>query len=163
MGNQDLFGKNINLQSEMDDFMLGFGFERPKGRDVIYRRMRVDSNGNPMECVCVSDTSNEPDKDTYCPYCLGAKYYWDEEYVKAYWFRPGADDILNFYFNYQGKPSSIDELIIVEFDDDGKVVSPLNRISIFNILTSTQLREEHGQLSFFKVIAAPMNRRYLGP
>lgn len=160
---QDLFGRNINLQAEMDAFIFGSGFENPKGRDIIYRRMRVDSNGNPMRCVCVSSTSDEPDKDTYCPYCLGSKYYWDEEYVKAYWFRPGADDNLNFYFNYSAKPSSIDEIIIVAFDDDGKVISPINRISIFNIMSATQLREEYGQLSFFKVVAAPINRRYLGP
>ena len=163
MGAFDLFEKNLNLQTEMDRFMFGSDVEAPKGRDVIYRRIRLDSNNNPIKCVCVSNITDEADKDTYCPFCLGSKYYWDEEFVKAYWHRPGADDNLVFYFNHDVAPSGLDELITVKFDDDGNTITPIERVSIYNILPVDLLREDYGELAYYRVLAAPMNRRYMGP
>ena len=159
----DLYGKNINLQNEMDSFLFGSGTEAPKGRDVIYRRIRKDGDNNPIKCECVSKTTGEPDKDTYCPYCLGSKHYWDEEFVKSYWHRPGSSDNLVFYFNYNVNPNTIDELILVGFDSDGNTVAPIERRKLYNILSVDILREEHGLLAYYKVIAAPVNRRYIGP
>ena len=109
----DLYGKNINLQNEMESFIFGSGTEAPKGRDLVYRRIRKDSNGKPIECECVSSTTKESDKDTYCPYCLGSKYYWDEEFVSSYWHRPGNSDNLVFYFSHNVAPKTIDELKVI--------------------------------------------------
>ena len=159
----DLYGKNINLQNEMESFIFGSGTEAPKGRDLVYRRIRKDSNGKPIECECVSSTTKESDKDTYCPYCLGSKYYWDEEFVSSYWHRPGNSDNLVFYFSHNVAPKTIDELITVKLDDDGNTIAPIERIKLYNILSVDVLREEHGLLAYYKIVAAPVNRRYIGP
>jgi len=163
MGNFDLYGNNINLQVDMDNFIFGSGAEAPKGKDLIYRRIRTDADGNNTKCVCVSNTTDESDKDTYCPYCLGSKYYWDEEFVKAYWYRPGPDDNVIFYFNHDVAPSAIDELIMISLNDDGSVKTPINRVKIYNIISVDFLREDYARLAYYRVIGAPMNRRYLGP
>lgn len=161
MGN--LFGNSeINLQKEMDNFMLGADYERPKGRDLIFRRMRRDVSGNLIRCVCVSENTDEADKDSYCPYCLGAKYYWDEEFIKAYWHRE-SKGTLTFYFRHSVEPSSVDELITVKMDSDGALSSPLERIKLYNNLSADKLREETATLVYYKVVAAPVNRRYIGP
>lgn len=159
----DLFGNGkIDLQKEMDNFMLGSSYEEPKGKDLIFRRMRRDSSDSLIRCVCVSENSDEPDKDSYCPYCLGSKYYWDEEFVKAYWHRE-ATNTLTFYFRSSIEPNSIDELITVKMDSDGALTNPIERIELYNILSADRLREEHATLAYYKVIAAPVNRRYIGP
>ena len=159
----DLFGNGkIDLQKEMDNFILGSDYEESKGKDLIFRRMRRDSSGDLIRCVCVNDNTDEPDRDSYCPYCLGAKYYWDEEFVKAYWHREN-EDTLTFYFRHSVEPSSVDELITVKMNDDGTLVSPIERIELYNILSTGKLREERAVLVYYKIIAAPVNRRYIGP
>lgn len=165
MGINNLFGGyNVNLKVEMDSFIFGSEFEAPKGRPVIYRRMKKDANGDLIRCDCVTLRTDEPDKDTYCPNCLGSKYYWEETFIKSYWM-PEGDQVggnMIFFFDSTIAPSSIDELITVELDGVGGIASPVTRVKLYNVLSAYGYREDNGLLAYWEVKASPENRRYLG-
>lgn len=168
----DVLSSGIDLQQEMVDFIDGSLSEASKGRLVLLRRMRKDSGGNLVQCPCVDDKTKEPDLDNLCPYCLGAKYYWDEELHKSYWHNAPNDEELqvpflttgdrfSFYFKYGVKPALEDEIVTVNLNSNGKVIYPVERKSLYKIVAIREFREDHGRLVFFRATALLDTRRYI--
>ena len=77
-------GTEPNMREELIHTLEGFFPEIPKARTGVLRKMRRDSNNNLTPCDCVNPDTHEPDKDTFCPYCWGEGYYWDEEFIEYY-------------------------------------------------------------------------------
>lgn len=177
MANLDLYVKSnmhvgIDLQDEMVSFLYGSEKEPPKGRQVLIRRMRRDSQGQTIQCSCVDNKTKEADLDTMCPYCLGSKYYWDEESQVAYWHNSPVDEELKvpfidtgdrfyFYFKYEVYPTKQDEVIILGLTSSGNLIKPLTRKNLYNIIAIREFREDNRKLAFWRVTAELDNRRYI--
>src|SRR5690606_24079460 len=58
--------------------------EVAKAQTLVLRKMRTDDNGQLEQCACVDLVTKEPDKDTFCPFCFGEGYYFDELLVEGY-------------------------------------------------------------------------------
>lgn len=79
-----LTGTEPNMRQEFINTMDGAFPEVAKKQTFVFRKMRIDSDGKLDQCPCVDATTVEPDKDAYCPICLGEGLLWDESLVTGY-------------------------------------------------------------------------------
>jgi len=155
-------GKELDLRVEMDGILDGAIDEIAKGRTGLLRKMRRDSNGDPIKCACVDKITDEADLDYYCRSCLGMSYYWDE-YEVTYYRDDNSMQKLDgkdkeyafdsFYIKYNNDITELDYVIIVEMDENGDIVSPVNRQSFFKIRMATPFRCDEGRIEYWRLRA----------
>jgi hypothetical protein len=172
----------VDLRTEFNNLVLGYQGETPIGRSFILRRMRRDDSDNLVKCICVSDLTKEPDRDFPCPYCLGSGNLWDEELITAYsiisadpsgsssssknypkvdagaTYLPSA----RFFISYDVAPRKEDRIIEIEIDDDGEVVTPYNRVNIYELTLIRAMRADNGKIEFWACSGQKMGPETLG-
>jgi len=161
-------GTEIDLRDEMKRLMHGDGTEIPKGRKGLLRRMRKNDNGNLILCECVDDITHEPDLDTFCPYCLGEGYKWDEEIITYYKVVIGTNEGLAakvqklipgelnvpfafYYIEYFVNPSLQDKLVEIRLDLEGNVITPLDRHKVVRLEAVQDFRSDNGRIEYFRL------------
>jgi hypothetical protein len=163
-------GAEIDLREEFRRFLFGASDEIAKGRLGILRQPKYESSGEPNVCPCVSETTGEPDRDTYCPYCRGYGYIFREQWVVYYKlvvasnegvtrrqanYKGGLVDVplVFFYVQYHVEPKSIDQFIEVELDVDGNVAVPVVRKAIYELSTAQAFRSDRGRVEYWRLAA----------
>ncbi len=158
----------VDLRREFDSLVLGTYGETPIGRPFILRRMRRDSGNNLVSCSCVSEVTREPDRDYPCPFCLGSGTLWDEELITAYKVVASAPGGSNSASNYQKMPvgamyspavrfflsSTVvptrdDRIVELELDAEGDIITPYNRIAIFELYLVRAMRADSGKIEYW--------------
>jgi hypothetical protein len=153
-------GTEIDLREELSRTLYGAVDEVKKGRIGLLRKMRRNSSGELLRCVCRDNLTDEPDSDTYCRYCLGHGYYWDES--KITYFKD--DDSFRrhegvtkeyedsiFYVEYNVPVTDDDYIIEISVDSNGNVIIPIERIGFFKILKADPMRSDNGRIEFFQI------------
>lgn len=171
-----------SMRDEMINTLDGFYPEIAKGQPAILRKMRRDSLGKLQRCDCVDAVTHEPDKDTFCPFCQGEGYYWDENYIEMYKVRftigqghgslneelttPGLINVpLMVFYTRSSVDFTIDDKIVqLVLDEAGGIVQPPRRQALFRIGALLDYRSDGGRLEFWKVACYGESRKFLnGP
>ena len=154
--------KEIDLRQELKEIFFGSEVEIEKGRKGLLRKMRRDSDGNLINCVCRDKITKDPDRDYHCRFCKGWGYYWDEyevtyfrndasyskasgqnnEYAKDY-----------FYLQHTVDITSDDYLIILNNDTEGDIVVPTERFKYFKIFSADAFRSDYGRIEYWRIRA----------
>lgn len=159
--------KEIDLRKEFDEIVLGENGRIPHKYEVLIRRMRIQNN-KLIECACVDNLTDEPDKENECRFCLGEGYVWDESFINCYSSLVGADggkanrnkriipgelrsDYKVFYLRYDEIISYNDKIIELSLDLEGKVVIPYKREKIFRPETIQKYRADNGRIEYIAV------------
>jgi len=61
---------SVDLRREFNNLVLGSNGETPIGKSYILRRMRRDSEGSLVPCICVHPLTKEADRDYPCSHCV---------------------------------------------------------------------------------------------
>lgn len=169
-----------NMRQELIDLFDGNWPEIPKAQVGLIRHWRQDSAGRPVLCACVDSVSKEPDRDRYCPVCMGEGVLWDETYIqyrKQEINRPRSNlmadqlspaGLINaqsvvFYVRYDSVISLYDKIILLELDLEGNIVEPQRRAQCFRIVTLWDHRSDNGKLEYYKVFTHEEATKYLNP
>lgn len=159
-------GSEIDLRSEFDYMINGGDGFLAHGQYFILRRMRRNTEGVIMKCVCRDSFTNEPGRDYgSCAYCLGEGNLFDEEIVRGYRqiiTSAGTDKsskskhafgvvfspATNFYLSYDIAPTVQDKIITLRLDRDGRVLSPISREEYYEINLVRDLRSDQGRVEY---------------
>lgn len=161
-----------DIRQEVINTLYGTTREVAKRRTGLYRRTRLDENGEKTPCSCVNTTTTEADQDSPCPFCDGVGYYWDEVWFDYYKVITGIEAALslreNFedmgtlnvprvsiYTHYDLAPVLVrghteDRIIELRLDSEGKVVRPYVRERIYRIGSAMDFRSDNGRLEYWK-------------
>ena len=156
------FGE-IDLREEFDQLIFGDEDELRHGKLVLIRHLRREANGSAIDCTCKDKLTREADPD--CSYCLGEGYLWDETWYMCRSQFTGADgglssrgrymppgeirvDFKIFYFRYDTPIRYGDKIVEVLLDEEGEVVVPYIRESIYKPQTIDRLRSDNGRTEF---------------
>lgn len=172
----------IDLRYELHNILYGTGNETPKAMYGLLRSMNLDSSGNLVRCVCIDKITHEPDKDYYCPICMGERYIWAESLVKFYrvsisTFAHGAPTVWNktkeygqvniashiFYFEFDTIIKTSDKIIDISLDLEGNIIRPIQREVVWKINDLTKFRADRGRVEFIKVFCNDEDVKYLQP
>jgi hypothetical protein len=171
----------VNLRQELINFLDGSFPEISKKQKALLRKMRRDSNGDKVSCACTDATTGEPDKDTFCPYCLNEGFYWDEEWIDIYKIvirsdvgnamrddlLPNTDQnipVVVFFARYSSVLTAADKIIEMKLNVDGTVYKPYTRQAVYRIGTLFDMRSDNGRLEFWKIACYEEERKFLnGP
>ena len=171
----------ISLRDELIKTLEGSFPEIAKKQTGLLRIMRRDTTGKLLNCPCRNKVTNEPDKDGYCPICLGEGYYWDERFVIFYRVDPGQEarkalrpqdtvpGIMNtplraFYLEFNEDLTLDDRVIELVLDAEGRPLHPLKRRAIFRLGDVYDYRADNGRIEFWKALGSadlllPLNAR----
>jgi hypothetical protein len=83
--------------------------------------------------------------------CWGSGYYWDEYRIVFYRTHSFGSNKYTFYFEYGADITDIDLLVEVKLDGEGKPVSPLKRIKVYDIIEAEKLYSDYGRVEFWQV------------
>lgn len=162
-------GAEIDMRDEFMRTLLGDDWEKGKRQLFIYRRMRRDALEQLVPCVCLSDVTNEGDRDRFCPYCFGEGFLWDEEWVSGLHVlaRRGGrrsvqktifeqwgmiDPSFSFmYLPYKVCPSQQDKIISPQITPEGEIIWPIEIMHYFRIDSADPVRNEHGRVELWSV------------
>lgn len=167
-----------DMRQEFINTMSGQFPEIAKGQTGLLRRMRRTSSGRLIECSCVDSVTREPDKDSFCPICLGSGFLWDESYILFYKTIEGVDraigmsdnqtnagilasDIVVYYCRYDVILDEKDMLVEIALDADGDPETPLRRTKISRIGRVWEYRSDYGRIEYKKVFTYRDNTKYL--
>ena len=169
----------VDLRKELNNMFDGIFPEIAKKQPVILRRMRRDSNNNLTRCDCVDEVTHEPDKDTYCPFCQGDGFYWDEINMDAYKVPISGNDALAeklitqglmniplmvFYTRSSVNIDEKDKIVEVELDKEGNIAEPIKRKQLYRIGSIIDYRSDNGRLEYWKISCYGEDRKFLnGP
>jgi len=165
-----------NMRQELIHMLDGDVIEISKKHPVLLRRMRTPYQDH--ICSCVDKITKEPDKDHFCPYCLGEGKLWDEEYIDVYSVREKSDvgnalrdrltgpgnvnvPIISFYLKYDVGIKKADKIVTLQLDESGEVVQPPRRTSVLRIGSILEYRSDNGKLEYFKIPCYDENRKFL--
>jgi hypothetical protein len=168
----------INIRQELINMFDGVYPEVPKASIGLLRKMRRDTNGLLLSCPCVDLITKEPDKDRYCPICLGEGYYWDETEIQYYCIVVGRDvsnvgrerltepglinvPLVVFYIRYDVPVTTQDKIIRVSLDLEGAPAIPRKRDSIYRVTKTWDYRLDNGKLEYWKVYTFEEHSKYL--
>lgn len=160
-----LSGVEIDLRSEFEQFMSGSSGEIPKQQKFLMRKMRRDSDGELVECTCVSELTKEADTEEQCPFCFGERNYFDEIWVFGYMMYIGsrggytnkrinmAPGIISaydkvFYLRYSQDITYDDKIVELKLDSEGTPIVPYRRKMIFRPETIMDMRSDNGRIEF---------------
>ena len=145
----------LDLREELRRTLHGAPDEIRKGRVGLLRKMRKDDNGDHVRCPCRDKQTDEPSRDSYCRYCLGMGFLWDEDKMVYYKnedsFQEGKG--LLFYLEYDKDIDSKDYLVEIEVDKEGEPIYPITRTAIYNISRAHPYKADRGRLEFWQVLA----------
>jgi hypothetical protein len=172
---------SVDLRSEFDNLVLGYGGETPIGQTFILRRMRRDSSNNLVPCICVDELTLEPMRDFPCPVCRGNGNLWDEESITGYKVvsvtpggtnaevnlpksKPGIDSLpsVRFFFSYDADITIEDRIIEIELGADGTAVTPYNRIAAYELMLVRAMRADNGKIEYWICTGQKMGPDTLG-
>lgn len=174
-------GTEADLRKEMHNTMYGGYPEIAKGQQHIFRKIRRDAVGAVIKCPCVDRVTGEPDKDIYCPICMGEGNLWDEEWLTAYkvllradvgnasresLLTPGYINIpMSMFFTEEPKDFTTDDRIIELLrDHEGVPIKPYKRVYVYRIDAAIDLRSDDGRLEYWKLTCFVEQRKFLnGP
>jgi hypothetical protein len=152
----------LDLRTELHEFLHGSIGEIPKRILGLLRKMRTDSDGNLIRCPCRSDISDEPDRDSYCRFCSGHGYFWDE-YKIWYYRNDEAFKLVDgkvqefdsdiFYCEYSNNISPHDYLIELAVDNDGALITPIRRQRMYDIISAIPFKADRGRIEFWHLRA----------
>jgi hypothetical protein len=155
-------GIELDLRKEMKELLYGSGGEVAKGKVGLLRKMRLDSNGDLVRCPCRNKITDEPDRDFFCRYCHGHGYFWDEYEIVYYKnddsFRKREGKVQEyegdmFFLQYTEDLSPHDFIIEIVLDKNGVPVQPVQRLKVYDIMSSDQFRADYGRVEFWQVRA----------
>lgn len=167
-----------SMRDEMEHMLDGIFPEIAKKQPALIRKFRRDSLNKRIACDCVDPVTHEPDKDTFCPFCQGEGYYWDESYVDVYkvlqspsplreeMFPPGLLNVplMIFYTRSSVDLTKEDKLVELVLDSDGQPADPIRRRELFRISSLVDYRSDNGRLEYWKVACYAELRKFLnGP
>ena len=162
-----------DMRQEFYNTMDGRFPEIAKKQQYVHRKMRVQ-DGQLIDCPCVDPTTREPDKDKYCPICLGEGKLWEESLLNGYKVVLGSSvggagkenlissgntnlDLVSFYFRYNlpltlfPKRESPDKIVELVTDTEGDPVRPYQRETIYRIGTAIDFRADNGKLEYWRL------------
>lgn len=152
----------LDLREELRQTLYGSTEEVPKGRVGLLRKMRRDSSGNLIRCTCRNELSDKPSTDSYCRYCHGMGFYWDERQITyflsdaAYRKQATADKEYNsnlIYVEYNVEVTDSDYIISIRTDRDGNVIIPVERLVFYKIAKAIPFKSDFGRIEFFTLRA----------
>lgn len=154
--------KEISLRDEFNTLETGSSIETPKFRDLLLRIMRKDVNGKLIPCECTDKLTREPDKDIYCPVCMGEGFKWDETWDVGYRWMTAPKEVLKpaglsniplvlFYAEYDRPLTNNDKIVEVNLDLEGKPEVPTKRSGVYKIQHVESLRLDNGRVEFLKI------------
>jgi hypothetical protein len=152
----------IDLREEMEQLLYGSAGEIAKGKKGLLRKMRRDSEGELIRCPCRNKVTDEPDRDSFCRYCHGHGYFWDEYEIVYYKnddsFRTIEGKVQEykgdmFFFQYFEDLSPSDFIIELALDNDGAPEQPVQRLKVYDIISADQFRADYGRVEFWQVRA----------
>ncbi len=169
-----------DLRQEMINTLDGFLPEIAKSQTGIIRRVRRNADNIPVKCSCRDSITTEPDRDIYCPLCMGIGYLFDEEYIDFYkvlfdktfsslrrhhMIEPGLIDASSvvFYFKYDAAINKEDRILEIQLDVDGNISSPVTCLGVYKIDKSWEYRSDNGRIEFWKVIAHEELLKFINP
>lgn len=169
-----------SMRDEMIDTLEGKYPEIAKGQTHLFRKMRRTSSGGLVPCPCVDVTTNEPDKDRFCPICYGEGNLFDESYILLYRILVAPDygnsvrdkilppGILNvplaiFYTRYDELITEQDKIVLVNQNLDGTVVTPVRRRELYKIAAAWDYRADNGKLEYWKLFVHKEVVKYMNP
>jgi hypothetical protein len=143
--------KELDLREELDRTFYGAQDEIAKKITGLLRVMRRDSNGDAIRCECRDSITDEADKDTYCPHCLGMGYLWNE--IRINYYRNGEESNKNviFYIEDNISVSIIDYLVTLKLDNEGNIIQPISRDSYYKIHEVIKFRSDNGRIEYVKL------------
>ena len=156
----------LDLRKEFDEILFGFESGIRHGHLVVVRNMRRDAEGNPVHCTCRDDFTREADPD--CVYCLGEGYLWDENWAWTYSMYSGSNggmagrvkymppgsmrvDTKIFFLRFDTAISYRDKIIEIKLDEEGNVVVPYKRETLYRPGTIQKYRSDNGRLEYIAV------------
>jgi len=147
--------KELDLRKEISNLFYGASDEIAKGTVGLLRIMRKDENQELIQCACRNKITNEPDRDSFCPYCYGFGYLWDE--YKIIYYR-NDDSLKNkeqvvFYFEYGTDITAEDFIVEIKLNKDGEPLLPVQRTKIYDIISSDTFNADYGRVEFWQITA----------
>lgn len=148
-------GLELDLREELSRTLNGATDEIAKGRTGLLRIMRRDSINEPVRCPCRDKQTDEASTFSYCRYCLGHGFLWDEEKMLYY---KNEDSFSKekgylFYVQYDKDITDIDYIVTVKTDKEGQPIYPVERETKFKILEAHKYKADRGRLEFWQVQA----------
>lgn len=167
-----------SMREELNNMFDGKWPEIAKARPVALRKMRRDNNGDLTPCPCKSPLTGEPDIDTFCTFCFGEGYFWDEILVDTYKVIlegdsslatrvvPTVPSLLNiplviFYIRSRVDITEKDRIVEIALDNEGSPVLPYRRTILYRIESLIDFRADEGRLEFWKVAAHKQKTKFL--
>ena len=171
-------GSEIDLRSEFNNTIYGKGPEIAKHQPGLLRKFKLNENDELIKCSCVSSVTQEPDRETRCPICLGEGFLWDEVNIEFYVGRSVAGDasvyqdrlkipgIMNtelviFYIPHKYTLTKNDKLVLLSLDKEGKPFQPTTRFQLFRIAELREMRLDNGRLEFWKAYSYQDNNKFI--
>lgn len=167
-----------DLRKELNSMFDGIYPEIAKKQPAVLRKFRRDANGKRILCDCVDVNTKEPDKDTYCPFCQGEGFFWDEIALDIY-KRPDAvsglaenatgpglmnSPLMVFYTRSSVEMTKEDKLVELLLDEEGEPVEPIRRKQLYRIGSLVDYRSDNGRLEYWKMACYAEDRKFLnGP
>lgn len=156
----------IDLREELDELFFGYESGIRHGYVVVIRNLRRDSTGKPVPCSCLQPITREADPD--CSYCYGERYLFDENWAWTYSMYTGSEgglankviylppgsvrvDYKLFFFRYDTDIKYGDKIIEMKLDEEGDVIVPYIRESIYLPQTIRKYRSDNGRIEYFGV------------
>jgi hypothetical protein len=183
MPNDDFYNRQrrrteLDMRQEMNSFLDGSLLEIPKAQQAVLRKMRKDSGGDLIPCACVDSVTQEPDVDTFCPYCFGEAFYWDESFIEIYrmvlrsdvgnalketQLRPTVMNIpiVVFYARSSIDVTEKDKIVELVLDKEGFPVKPYRRKNLYSLDTVFDIRSDNGRLEYWKLTGYKEDRKFL--
>jgi hypothetical protein len=170
----------ISMRDEFFRTMDGQSPELAKAMPVLHRRAVLDDDGNKTACPCIDDVTQEPDKDRYCPICLGEGYIWTETLLDCYrWLQDSNEDnsLLNFqratgtipvptvvfFVKYDANVLAGDRIVEINIDNEGDLVYPIRRTKIYDINEAWPFRCDDGRVEYLKLFTHYLSVKHLNP
>lgn len=155
-------GREMDLRAELHRTLFGATDEVSKGKVGLLRVMRKDSDGELLRCSCRNRLTDEPDRDSFCRYCHGHGYFWDEHKIVYYRnddsFRKREGRVQEyegdlFYLEYSDEVSPGDFVIEISLNTDGVPVRPIERLKVYDIISADHFRADNGRVEYWRLRA----------
>jgi hypothetical protein len=172
---KDLYAKGrkeISMRDELEATFDGTALEISKKQPCLIRRMRLDSAGKKIPCVCVDPTTKEAEKDRLCPICLAEGFIWDEIDADMYKVLLNPREVLQpsglsntptviFYMRYSTDVLRHDKVIELVLDIEGNPVQPRQRRNVFRIQHIEIFRLDDARVEYLKLFTFKEDVKHL--
>jgi len=158
---------NIDLRYHIYKILRGADGNPGIGQLLIHRKVRQDSNGDYIRCVCYDKTSGDHGIDN-CPYCHGLGYLFDDSLVLGYIverissfydkekipFDPGIIDSGKHYviLEWTTHPSEKDLILEPMYDTENNIIQPVKIYRKWKISAVNPIRGDYGRVEYYVCI-----------